>query len=361
MLEETSVAGDLEVPSKILRLSGSIKANCFKAVPEEWRPEEGIDIEEREAEQTEPEDDPDPRSDSPASIHERQRLSLIEELKIQLGTGNHRPRCYDNNTFWQHQPDPYFAMQMKANPAQSSELLCKLDTFVWLPHLLGDEEASASLQCPRCRGSQKTVDRFMCRKVRDLHRDFFLLGCRYQCIGATCKRTFASWDSEAMKNAVPRLKASFPALLSHRSGLSRTIVNIMRPAFANSIGPAPFSSLIGECQRLEHHRRQLTYLDSHEANTKRGVVHAIEPLVTFPDFADKATYSGVVPSGNYLKCQYNNIMAAIIPLLNTRTSLLSTKTLQGDHSHKVSVFHRFFFMHILPRLFKQDMRRLACP
>lgn len=114
---------------------------------------------------------------------------------------------------------------------------------------------------------------------------------------------------------VSRLQEAFPAILSHWSGSSRTIVDVMLPTFANSIGPSRFSRLLLECKRLEHQQRHLTYLNCYDSNQRQGVLHGVEPLGLFPDFEDKLTDKAVVPSAPFPREQYCNAMAIMIALL----------------------------------------------
>jgi hypothetical protein len=103
--------------------------------------------------------------------------------------------------------------------------------FVWDPQCLYKD-----LRCPRCH---TTLYRHgvICRPRRCVGIDgpFWIIGYRYRC--PQCKHaktgkatvTWRSWDRRILDVLPTVLAAEFPALLTHRSGISKAVFSWMRP------------------------------------------------------------------------------------------------------------------------------------
>lgn len=265
----------------------------------------------------------------------QQIQKLKDDLKREL-QDSRLPRCYRQGTWWQRRPDRFFRMEPHFNPTQSPDVFCELDAFVWLPHCFADVE------CPSC-GAKASRSRPICRKVRDLRKDFLLLGYRYECPQprSICDlSSFAGWDDRIISKLPLSLRNSFPALTTHKSALSTGVTSLLRPLIYNGHGPGPTSALFRELKTEEYDKERQCYL---ECRRSRGMLFSPQqPFRDFPNFNDPKTYAGVVPSAHLLTIQYCRLMAELTPVIDTRTSLCSQSQLQGDHSHKVitTIDHR---------------------
>lgn len=270
--------------------------------------------------------DDDPQTNEPESSRLEAQLSRVyDRLKTDLRQ-KRWPSCYERGSWWEKVPDRFFSMMPKFNSTQDPAAACDLDIFVWLPHVF------VEIKCPACDSPASRV-RPVHRKVRCVWKDFVIVGWRYECRQPRnfCKKTFNNWDDRIMQKLPQSLQNSFPAVLTHRSALSRRLLSLLRPTIFNGMGPGPISAMLRELKTEEHDLEQQNYLENHQPH----LLLRENPLRPFPIFSDPKTYAGVVPSANLLTSQYCKMMTDIRPLIDTRTSLLSQTQLQGDHSHKV--------------------------
>ena len=105
----------------------------------------------------------------------------------------------------------------------------------------------------------------------------------------------------------------FPALLTKNLGVDKLIVDMMRPLFNAGVRPERFAKFLLELHTKEHHHACLAH--EHEISARR-VANADCDAAPLSDFADKARYAGLVPSGKYLSAVYKEYSQSIKPHLN---------------------------------------------
>ncbi|KAI9247478.1 hypothetical protein BDA99DRAFT_565151 [Phascolomyces articulosus] len=164
----------------------------------------------------------------------------------------------DTNTTSNNNPTTTTAVNNKKSNDHTELLSMKRPrVFVWLVHLLVD-----ILQCPSEGCHLKKLQSHgwatapCARRILDLHSDFYLMSYRYKC--THCKRTFFGHD-QAIRDALPTpLAEEFPAVLSHRSGISRSTLELMQSCSTSAIGP--FTRILKEHHALRSARLKLQYL-----------------------------------------------------------------------------------------------------
>ena len=245
--------------------------------------------------------------------------NYFRELQLDLTRQMHEresrlPKCYEEGTFWITPPNAFFTLWNKtkksnnsnnnttasttnttttttSNPTSPtaatstipndsntptttttdnksnnnsnnhpySELICmkRPRIFVWLVHLLVD-----ILHCPSETCHLKKLQSHgwatapCARRILDLHSDFYLMSYRYKC--THCKRTFFGHD-QAIRDSLPTaLAEEFPAVLSHRSGISRSTLELMQSCSTSAIGP--FTRILKEHHALRSARLKLQFL-----------------------------------------------------------------------------------------------------
>ncbi|KAI9316301.1 hypothetical protein BX666DRAFT_2027847 [Dichotomocladium elegans] len=230
---------------------------------------------------------------------------LQQDLTKEMQQSENRlPKCYESGTFWITPPSVFFTLRNKGDASSSApndikvdatsnegnsnnrsdpqgqegeeaqqqqqqqqqqhqaaleQLLRRPRVFVWLVHLLVD-----NLECPNpeCHGSKLQSHGWAtapcARRILDLSNDFYLMSYRYKC--SRCKRTYFGHD-KAIREMLPLvLQEEFPAILSHRSGVSRTTMELLQSCSNSSVGIGPFAKLLKEHQALRHARLKLQYL-----------------------------------------------------------------------------------------------------
>ncbi|KAI7887868.1 uncharacterized protein EV154DRAFT_595118 [Mucor mucedo] len=116
------------------------------------------------------------------------------------------------------------------------------------------------------------------------------------------------------------LQHEFPAVLTHRLGLSVKLFNFIRPALPNSSKPSRISKLLREMHTLRHDVLQRQYLNAVE---------------DFSRFDDKSKYVGHFPSPGYLGYVYTSSMRLYKHYIYKQMAVLPAEILKGDHSFKL--------------------------
>lgn len=115
---------------------------------------------------------------------------------------------------------------------------------------------------------------------------------RYICKGEK-RHTFNGYDEKLMKNLPPNLQAQFPAVLTHRFAVSKTLVKFMRPAFQHGIGPHRLAKMFRVMQTERYDNLQLEYyttVDHRKQNrTINSFFGADQSILEFPKYNDKKT------------------------------------------------------------------------
>ncbi|KAJ7681120.1 hypothetical protein B0H17DRAFT_943362, partial [Mycena rosella] len=135
--------------------------------------------------------------------------------------------------------------------------------FYWDPDLLLED----GVKCPDCLQKLERHGYTRPRRVDDLHDCFYLVGSRHKCTRCTNPKsgkttiTFNSWDTEIMQSLPPALLDDFPAYLSHRGAMSKSVFELMRSGFQYGLGSKQFSNSLQALHRLHYDKLHAQYLD----------------------------------------------------------------------------------------------------
>ncbi|KAG2223986.1 hypothetical protein INT45_013443 [Circinella minor] len=163
---------------------------------------------------------------------------------------------------------------------------------------------------------------------------------RYRCY--KCKKTINGHDSELMDSLPYHIQSIFPAILTHRGGISRQLADWLRPWFQNAMGPERLHDLLQELHHLRYSRLQLTYLTSIDHQQQHasqfsffgesGVNQSHPP---FSNFDDPLGCAGYVSSATYLRMIYTAIMDQLRLFLDKVVIVLGVVVIKGDHTFKI--------------------------
>ncbi|KAF6741348.1 hypothetical protein DFP72DRAFT_1116992 [Ephemerocybe angulata] len=281
-------------------------------------------------------DDPDEDNSSDSAPPRRRILSFVmtafDEHRTAIckhtqlrGPLSSRTSYYDTlQSFWLPLKHAFFSLN-KVQLSPHTMLVPRF--FYWDPDLLVD-----SITCPRegCMGKLMRHGLLEYpRRIVDLEGSFYMIGARYQC--PNCSKTFVSWDSELMSKLPDALVASFPAWLSHRSGISDQLFAFMRCCFQNGMGAKQFSDSLNTIYRHRHDQLEIQYLQMIIARTERTSENAQYP--PFPSFEGSCSHA---PSAQYCRDAYDKLIEEIESMLDQHMAQLSCRGLAMDHSHKVT-------------------------
>lgn len=63
---------------------------------------------------------------------------------------------------------------------------------------------------------------------------------------------FNGYHDGIIKQLPEKFQIAFPAVLTHKFGLSKTLLNLLRPLVQNSVGPSRFSKILQELHMLRY-------------------------------------------------------------------------------------------------------------
>jgi hypothetical protein len=247
--------------------------------------------------------------------------------------------------------------------------------------------------CPSCSsaddvGAHGWRDNHICRRVCGLDTSYFVISRRYVC--RTCRRaadarraeaasalglsvvddleaealegtpragrgsgradaegaeeellgayTFMAWHPRSLRLLPYGLGGRFPAFLTHRAAVDKSLIDLMRPLFDKGVRPEAFSSTL-----LELHAKR--YWQLHLLHEERYAREKAQPSISlslnaraapppFSTFGDKAGYAGAVPTGGYLAAVYMDYGASIAAYLDNEVKKRPVETLAWDASYK---------------------------
>ena len=134
----------------------------------------------------------------------------------------------------------------------------------------------------------------------------------------------------------PALAAEFPAYLSHRSSVSKTVYEWMRSCFQDGMGPKQFSDALRVQHLLRYDELQLQYLDALVVRSGlakwRGENFSL--FLPFNDTSPKG-FHGYVPTGQWFRDVFNRNTEEHRAEYNQHTAMLPATICAIDHSFKV--------------------------
>ncbi|KAJ7754059.1 hypothetical protein B0H16DRAFT_1833181 [Mycena metata] len=280
-------------------------------------------------------EDLDPEEDDDGLPRKRAPLphfvkTAYEKFKTKLGD-----KLYEMKTFWVPQQAGFFILRSKQPPAAEDMYNARL--YFWAPDLLVDDP----LCCPSCGAKLIGHGYTRPRRVVDLNNCFYMIGRRYLC--PKCKNpksdkptvTFNSWDARIMKSLPIQLQDEFPAYLSHRGAMSKTVFELMRTFFQYGLGSKQFSNSLQVLHRLHFDRLHAQYLDGVIAWAKAHPEKASPTFTEFSSFDDPQGYAGFVPSSAWLCMMYNQYIEEHGAAMDQQTNMKSMRLGQLDHGYKV--------------------------
>ncbi|KAJ7486906.1 hypothetical protein FB451DRAFT_1082409, partial [Mycena latifolia] len=163
-------------------------------------------------------------------------------------------------SFWIHPPAPFFALQEKDLKPTG---LYYPSVFIWFPHLF---KLGSTLTCPNrgCAHFQSTHrpleikgfnDKPLARRVIGLDRVYYVLTMRIQCKKKNQTGCGGSWnlyDPLILEQLDRGLADCFPAFLTARSGIDKTLMTLIRAGIAHRLSASAWSKILRELHVREH-------------------------------------------------------------------------------------------------------------
>lgn len=158
---------------------------------------------------------------------------------------------------------------------------------------------------------------------------------RYICSAHCNAPSYSGLSPQIIQSLPLRFQADFPAILTHKSGISKNLAKLMRPLFQHGIGPHRFSKVLRIANTERYDEIQLQYYVALDEARTNGQSYFIPINTEFSKFGDKTKYNGYNPTSNYISYVYSSIVKEIRPFMDQLMSFLDGIILKGDHSFKV--------------------------
>jgi hypothetical protein len=164
------------------------------------------------------------------------------------------------------------------------------------------------------------------------------MSTRYICTNEQCRKTINAHNRLVLDQLPLYLQAEFPAVLTHRSAISKTLADWMRALAQNSVSLKRLVKLLTEMHMLRYSRMELQYLNAikYRQDIQASIAsYSQQSFKTFSAFGDMGQYAGFIPSMTYLRTLYTAIIDELRPSIDKQMMLIGGKFLKGDHSFKI--------------------------
>jgi len=171
----------------------------------------------------------------------------VKEKLVKEISSHKMPGCYAAKTFWISPPDHFFALKKSqvSSDGLNPTSLYHPRIFVWLPEFL--DKSSITCQNSECQyfkdsSHPMTVkgwnDNPIAHRVFGLDQNYFIITKQIQCQKfpnsetSGCGKSMNYYDPSVLDQLDPTLVAEFPAFLTHRSGINKTLMTLIHARVA---------------------------------------------------------------------------------------------------------------------------------
>ncbi|PPQ83062.1 hypothetical protein CVT25_005220 [Psilocybe cyanescens] len=281
-------------------------------------------------------------------------LASVKDRVVQEISSYGMPSCYKAKSFWINPPDHFFALKKSQESSEglNPTHLYHPKIFLFLPEFL--DKRPLTCQNPACECYQDashpmTVKGWnsdpIARRVVGIDQVYYIMTKRVQCKKKTspnsehpgCGKSMNYYDPIILDQLDPTLVAEFPAFLTHRSGIDKTLMTLIRAGIAHQLSSSAWSKVLRELHVREHDLREFKYLQAIKKDIKFKTTQGYEvpAYQPFSSFDNSSEYAGFYPSRWYINSVYMDYMELIHPSLDQCLSALTGYVIKWDHSFKL--------------------------
>ena len=221
--------------------------------------------------------------------------------------------------------------------------------------------------CPTCKsnehvGNKGFHDKHFGRLIIGLRENYYAISRRYVCYSCMKKSddiesvidqslnenenvsvektvdklqyNFMGWNSQSLPLLPLGRGSEFPAFLSWKAGVDKTVIDMMRPLFDKGFKPESFSNMLLELHTSEFTRKSLRHEYEIKGRKNQQRLDRTEVFEPLGGFADKLKYRGIVPTGRYFRYVYKSFHKTIRPFLIREVKKRDMDVLMLDVSYK---------------------------
>lgn len=179
------------------------------------------------------------------------------------------------------------------------------------------------------------------RRVVALTKTYYIITQRIECKKTAtrdgCGKTYNQYEPALLEQMPKPLAAEFPAFLTHRSGLDRDLLHLIRAGMVRRVCARQFQTILQELHIRRHDLLELSYCHAiDEFKSRHGLSDLAPKVPPFSSFEDKTGFGGFIPSAAYINHAYQAYMRVIRPFLDQCMSALSGLLLRWDHTFKIT-------------------------
>eukprot|EP00956_Cyclotella_meneghiniana_P017776 scaffold29226_cov58-Cyclotella_meneghiniana.AAC.5 len=244
------------------------------------------------------------------------------------------------------------------------------DVYVWLPDIRWDnDETNCMPCCPSCKsnehvGNNGFRDNHFGRLIIGVKENYYTISRRYICYACQQKSkeadaaidqafhgnedvsieqtvnkiqySFMGWNSESLSRLPLGRGSEFPAYLTWKAGVDKTVLDMMRPLFDKGLKPESLSNMLLEMHTAEFAMKSLRheYEVKQKKKQRRMNEESSDRYAPLGNFADKLKNRGVVPTGRYLIHVYKSYHETIRRYLEQEVKKRDMDVLMWDVSYK---------------------------
>ena len=236
---------------------------------------------------------------------------------------------------------------------------------VWLPEKMF--KGNHMPPCPTCQSNKDVIgwgwnQYHIGRLIIGLTENYSIITHRYKCCGCEnekkrqdnelkqllgvnklakkdrvkLKYTFMGWDRDSLPIMANGRGDEFPAFLTWRAGIDKTLIDMMRIDLDHGVRSNAFSRKILELHSKDYTRAWLAYerdiADDRQAAERMGV-HFVSKQM-FSEFDDEDKWNGKVPTGAYFSSALRQYSESIKDHFAKEVKKRGAITLSADASYK---------------------------
>ena len=232
---------------------------------------------------------------------------------------------------------------------------------VWLPDVRWGKECMPC--CPNCKTNEHVTvngfrDNHPSRTIVGLYKNESVISRSYRCNCCRKKRqelkeqvtnfansngaqvivsnirlryTFMASNSESLPLLPYGRGDLFPAFLTSRAGVDKSLIDLMRPLFNAGVKPSRFAAILKELHAKRHMQCLLEYEREYKCNRR---LNADLSRAEYSTPGNKNEYNDAVPSPKYIEHVYKRHHFTIRAFLDNEVKKRGATTLHWDVSYK---------------------------
>ena len=175
----------------------------------------------------------------------------------------------------------------------------------------------------------------MPQRVVGVESNVYIIGQRYYCGDAQCKKTYHSWLPAILDVIPPYIASEFRFHLTYQSGLTDDLVALLHSCFQRGLGPSPFTEMIRRLHICQYEQLHISYLEMVKSRSVAVSNGFLSKHLPFGAWNNVDGYAGFVPSHTYFCYFYDMLIEKHATKIDQHMAMLSAWVLCIDHSFKV--------------------------